>query len=166
MDIEDDELYTSKSDRKREVLAITDLGRKLVDLTPNQLAELPLSDELLEAVTLAKKIRNKHVGFKRQIQYIGKVLRNDDPQPILDAIAEKENAHLHEQKHFHALEQWRDRILEQGDEAIQAFIDEYPHADRQHMRQLVRTAAKQKEQNKPPAAYRELFKYLREVSKP
>lgn len=164
MDYEDDDQYTSKSERKRDILAITNLGRQLVSFTPNQLEELPLSDELLEAVKLAKKIRNKHVGYKRQIQYIGKLLRNDDPQPIFDALAAKEQAHIHEQAQFHALEQWRDRMLEEGDDAIQEFISEYPDADRQHIRQLVRTALKQQEQNKPPAAYRELFKYLKDIS--
>ncbi|CUS47438.1 MAG: ribosome-associated protein [Idiomarinaceae bacterium HL-53] len=160
----DEDDFVSKSERKRDVLAITDLGRQLVDLPPGQLNELPLSDEVLAAVQLAKKIRNKHVGFKRQIQFIGKLLRHDDPQPIFDALAAKEQEHLHQQAHFHALEQWRDRILAEGDSAIQAFIDEHPGADRQHIRQLVRLAQKQKAENKPPAAFRELFKYLREIS--
>ncbi|WP_113907041.1 ribosome biogenesis factor YjgA [Aliidiomarina celeris] len=161
---EDDDSRLNKSARKREVHAITDLGAKLVDMPPSQVAELPIDGHILEAITLARKIRNKHVGFKRQIQYIGKLLRNSDPEPIFEALAERERAHLHEQQQFHALEKWRDRLMEEGDDCIQAVVDEWPHADRQHLRQLIRTARKQRELNKPPAAFRELFKYLRELA--
>ena len=161
---EDDSSRLNKSARKREVHAITDLGAKLVDMSPSQIEDLPLNDQVREAITLARKIRNKHIGFKRQIQYIGKLLRQDDPEPIFEALAERERAHLHEQQQFHALEKWRDRLMAEGDDCIQAVVDEWPHADRQHLRQLICTAHKQREQNKPPAAYRELFKYLRELA--
>lgn len=160
----DDDMRPSKSERKREVHALTDLGKQLVDMTPNQLADLPVSEELIDAIKTARKIRNKHAGFNRQIQYIGKLIRSTDPQPIIDAIEARQQAHLHEQKHFHALEQWRDRLVAEGDEALHGLIDKWPDIDRQHVRQLVRTAQKQATENKPPAASRELFKYLREVS--
>ncbi len=162
--INDDDMRPSKSERKRDAQALTDLGKQLVDMSPNQLAGLPISSELLEALALARKIRNKHVGFNRQIQYIGKIIRSDDPQPIIDAIELRQQAHLHEQRNFHALEQWRDRLIRQGDDAIQDLVDKWPEVDRQHLRQLIRTAQKQAAENKPPAAQRELFKYLREVS--
>src|SRR5690554_3772873 len=111
----DDDMRPSKSERKREVHALTDLGKQLVDMTPNQLADLPVSEELIDAIKTARKIRNKHAGFNRQIQYIGKLIRSTDPQPIIDAIEARQQAHLHEQKHFHSLEQWRDRLVAEGD---------------------------------------------------
>jgi|SRR5690554_4344297 len=160
----DDDMRPSKSERKREVHALTDLGKQLVDMSPSQLAELPITTELLEAIKIARKIRNKHTGFNRQIQYIGKLIRSNDPQPIIDAIELRQQAHLHEQKNFHALEQWRDRLIAEGDDAMQDLIAKWPELDRQHIRQLIRSVQKQESENKPPAAKRELFKYLREIS--
>ncbi|WP_157980717.1 ribosome biogenesis factor YjgA [Aliidiomarina taiwanensis] len=160
----DDDLRPSKSERKREVLALTDLGRQLVDMSPHELAGLPISSSLMEAIKLAQRVRNKHAAFKRQIQYIGKLIRSSDAQAILDAMDARQQAYLVEQKHFHALEQWRDRLISEGDAALHDVLEQWPHIDRQHLRQLIRTAQKQAETNKPPTAARELFKYLREVS--
>ncbi|MCC5855839.1 MAG: DUF615 domain-containing protein [Idiomarina sp.] len=159
-----DDSLPSKSQVKREVLALTDLGARLVAMSPNQMSGLPIDDDVMEAILLARKIRNKHVGYRRQIQYIGKLLRNTDIQPLLDALAEREQAHLQDQANFHALEQWRDRLIAEGDDAVQEVLERYPDADRQKLRQLIRQARKQAEQNKPPAAAREIFRHLREAS--
>lgn len=161
---QDDDLYVSKSQLKRDAEAQQALGRKLVELTAGKLGKIPLDDALLEAILLAQRIRNKREGFRRQLQHIGKLMRNRDTGPIEHALHQLENAHHEQNARFHQLEKHRDAIIAEGDAAIQAFLDEYPQADRQKLRQLFRQAQKQQQQNKPPSAARELFKYLREVA--
>ncbi|RUO62441.1 ribosome biogenesis factor YjgA [Pseudidiomarina insulisalsae] len=161
---QDDDQLVSKSQLKREAEAQQALGTKLVDLPAGKLAKLPLDDELLDAIQLAQRIRNKREGFRRQLQQIGKMMRQRDTAPIEQALHELEHAHLEQNALFHQLEKYRDAILADGDSAIQDFVETYPLADRQKLRQLYRQAQKQQQQGKPPAAARELFKYLREVA--
>ncbi|WP_194756235.1 ribosome biogenesis factor YjgA [Aliidiomarina indica] len=158
-----DDSESSKSQRKRESQAMHDLGIKLVKLGKNTLKQLPLDEEVMAAVLLAQKIENKREGYRRQLQFIGKLLRQRDTDALLAKIDEIENHSLYQAAHFHAIERWRDRIINDGDDGIQAFIDDYPRADRQQLRQYVRQAQKEQEQHKPPAASRALFKYLRSI---
>lgn len=161
---QDDDQLVSKSQLKREAEAQQALGKKLVDLPAGKLEKIPLDEALLDAIQLAQRIRNKREGFRRQLQHIGKMMRNRDTAPIEQALFELENAHHEQNALFHQLEKQRDAILAEGDSAIQEFLEDYPHADRQKLRQLYRQAQKQQQQGKPPAAARELFKYLREVT--
>lgn len=159
----DDEIV-SKSQLKRDAEALQALGEKLVDLSAGQLAKMPLDEALLDAIALAQRIRNTREGFRRQLQYIGKMMRQRDTSEIEATLAEFEQQHLQQNAIFHQLEQVRDDILQNGDVAIQSFIAQYSSADRKKLRQLYRQARKQQEQNKPPAAARELFKYLRSIA--
>ncbi|RUO78574.1 ribosome biogenesis factor YjgA [Pseudidiomarina taiwanensis] len=160
----DDDDFVSKSQLKREAAALQALGEKLVNLSAGKLAKIPLDDSLADAILLAQKIRNKREGYRRQLQFIGKIMRQLDTAEIEAAVAELEKQHDTQNAFFHQLEKTRDAILSDGDEAIQAFLADYPLADRQKLRQLYRQAQKQQQQNKPPQAARELFKYLREVA--
>lgn len=159
----DDIEYVSKTQLKRDAHALQELGRKLVKMPAAQLARLPLDDELREAIGLAQRIRHKHGGFKRQIQFIGKLLRGMDTGPLTDAIERIEMRDRQANAAFHRLEKWRDRLIDEGDEALAALLECYPQADRQHIRALTRNAMRERKQNKPPAAARALFKYLREL---
>ena len=163
-EIERDDDIVSKSELKRAAEQQQQLGEQLVSLAEGKLAKIPLDEELLDAILLAQRIRNTREGYRRQLQLIGKMMRNRDTGPIQQALSELENAHHAQNAVFHQLEKYRDQILAQGDNAIQQFIDSYPHADRQKLRQLYRQANKQSQQGKPPTAARELFKYLREVA--
>lgn len=160
----DDDEFVSKSELKRAAEAQQQLGEKLVELPEGKLVKIPLDDDLLEAIRLAQRIRGTREGFRRQLQLIGKLMRSRDIAPIEQALAELEQSHHQQNALFHQLEKQRDAILAHGDDAIQAFIDAYPKADRQRLRQLYRQATKQAEQGKPPAAQRELFKYMRQVA--
>lgn len=154
----------NKSQLKRENAAIHDMAVRLVNLTEGAVKKMPIDDELVDAIKLAHKIRNTREGFRRQLQLITKLLRQSDYEAVqreLDGLQRSGDA---ENARFHALERWRERILTEGDEGIQAFIDTYPETDRQKLRQLVRKTRKEQADEKPPAAYRELFKYLREVA--
>lgn len=154
----------NKTQLKRENAAIHDMAMRLVSLTDGAVKKMPINDELVDAIKLAHKIRNTREGYRRQLQLITKLLRQTDYEAIqreLDGLQRSGDA---ENARFHALERWRERILVEGDDAVQAFIDLYPATDRQKLRQLVRKTKKEQADDKPPAAYRELFKYLREVA--
>jgi ribosome-associated protein len=160
---DDDEemILISKSQLKRESHAMSDLGRTLVELPQHKLNKIPLEEDLKEAITLARRIKERG-GHKRQLQYIGKLLRIADAEPILAALHKLEIEHAQENARLHRLEQWRDRLLKEGDSALGELLAQQPDADRQQLRQLLRSAQKEREQNKPPKSARELFKFLRD----
>lgn len=152
----------SKTQIKQEMADLKDLGIKLVDIG-QALDKIPMSDELREAILLARRINRKKEGFRRQLQFIGKLMRNAELEPIEQAISLIENRHQQANAHFHKLEKLRDSLLADGDSAIQELIVQYPDADRQQLRNWVRQAQKQQQQNKPPKAAREIFQYLKSL---
>ncbi len=162
-DDEDDEIiWVSKSEIKRDAEALKDLGVELIELGKNALERIPLDDDLRAAVELAQRIKKE--GRRRQVQLIGKMLRARDPEPIQIALDKLKNRHNQQVALFHKLEQLRDRLIEEGDDAIPDILGLYPNADRQQLRSLVRNAQKEKAANKPPKSYRQIFQYLRELA--
>ena len=157
-----DDEFKSKSQLKREAEEKRKLAVKLVDLTEANLAKIPLEDALLEAVHTARKINRKKDGFRRQLQFLGKLMREIDTQPIESALDRLGSQHTQANAHFHYLERTRDSIVSEGNEAIEALLEQHPQLERQKLRQLQRKAVKEAQTNKPPAASRELFKYLKE----
>ena len=162
---QNDEDVVSKSQLKREMHHLQDLGKQLLDLKNQDLEGLGISDELHTALIETKRIKHRE-GLRRQMQFIGKLMRKEG-QEIIDAIEahfEKiRNLHnIHNQQH-HLVEQWRDRILTEGHQNIEAFIEQYADADRQWFRQIARQSAHETKQNKPPASARKLFVYLRDT---
>lgn len=122
---------------------------------------MPLDDDLRDAVELAQRLRLE--ARRRQIQYIGKLLRNLDPEPIQEALDKVENRHNQQLALLQKLELIRDQLIEQGDTALNPLLEEYPSLDRQHLRNLIRSAQKEKQANKPPKNYREIFQYLKSI---
>ncbi len=161
-DYYDDEELPSKSQLKRDSHALQDLGEALVELPAAQLAKMPLWEELREAVNLARRISQRG-GRKRQLKYIGKLLRSGDPEPIREALAALEQTSAEETARHHLAERWRTRLLEEGDPALAEFLDQYPDVDRQQLRQLVRNAQSEQARGKPPRFFRELFRLVREA---
>lgn len=156
----------SKSQLKRESSAIQRLGEELVEMNPAEVAKLPLPENLLAAIEAARHIRH-HSARRRQLQYIGKLMRNIDSDPIRAALDAKALEQRQQTAHFHRIESWRDRLIEDGDEALADFLDAHPAADRSRLRQLLRNA--QSERTKQPLgnkASRALFRYLRELMEP
>jgi ribosome-associated protein len=121
-----------------------------------------LPEVLLEALRTAQKIR-AHGALKRQLQYIGKLLREVDDTPIRAAIESRDRQHLSHTREFHRLEELRDRLLAGDDAALAEVMALFPLADRQHLRKLVRQARQEHANNQPPRASRQLFRYLREL---
>ena len=154
-------IWVSKSEIKRDAEQLKKLGAKLVELTQTNLEKIPLDETLLDAVELAQRLQKE--AKRRQLQYIGKLLRNIDVEPIQEALDKLENKHNQQQVILHKLELLRDELIDKGDDALTDLFNSYPQADRQHLRNLIRSAQKEKEQNKPPKAYREIFQYLKEL---
>jgi len=160
-EIADDEI--SKSQIKREAEALKLVGRQLVELGKKQLAQIPGSESLFHAISVAHKIQNKNEALRRQIQYIGKVLRNEDVAAINATLDKLNNKH---QQLTHAslkLEKVRDELIELGDPKINELLEAFPALERQKIRQLVRQANKEKKLEKPAKAAKELFAYLKPV---
>ena len=154
-------IWVSKSEIKRDAEALKKLGEKLVELTAANLARVPLEDNLLDAIHLAQRLQKE--ARRRQLQYIGKLLRAMDVEPIQEALDKIENKHQQQQAMLHKLELLRDQMIAQGDVAINDFVTDYPQADRQQLRNWIRAAKKEQEQNKPNKAYREIFQYLKQI---
>ncbi|NIG88276.1 ribosome-associated protein [Serratia symbiotica] len=159
---EDEIIWVSKSEIKRDAEALKDLGAELVDLGKNALERMPLDEDLRTAIELAQKIKKE--GRRRQLQLIGKMLRARHVEPIQTALGKLKNHHNQQVLLFHKLEMLRDRLVEEGDDAIPSILGLYPEADRQQLRSLVRNAQKEQATNKPPKAYRQIFQYLRNLA--
>ncbi|OOF79347.1 ribosome biogenesis factor YjgA [Rodentibacter caecimuris] len=157
-------IWVSKSEIKRDAEELKQLGEKLVNLTKTNLTKVPLDDSLLEAIELAQRLQKE--ARRRQLQYIGKLLRGTDVEPIREALDKIENKHNLQQAMLQKLEILRDELVEQGDTALSDLFNEYPTADRQQLRNLIRAAQKEKAQNKPLKAYREIYQVLKEIILP
>jgi ribosome-associated protein len=159
-DFEDDR-GPSKSQRKRDVEALQSLGRELTNLSKDQLKKMDLPENLLVAVLEYQRITS-HGAMRRQMQFIGKVMRDLDPEPIIEQLAAMRGESASAKAEFHALERWRARLLE-DDDAVTEWLNLHPDSDVQQLRQLIRNARREAEQGKPPKSSRELFKVLRDA---
>jgi len=159
----DDDERPSKSQLKREMHALQALGEAIIAMTPAERARFPLSDDMLAAVEETSRVRS-HEGRRRHMQYVGKVMRREDLEAIKAVYAEIEQETLRRDHAFHRLEKWRDRLLEEGDAAVEAFIADFPDVDRQALRQLIRNAQREREKGKPPASARKLFRLIRDTA--
>lgn len=144
----------SKSEIKREMHALQAIAQRLVDLTPSQLAQVPMPEQLEIGVKDAKRFNRE--ARRRQMQYLGKLMRKIDPEPIQAALAKFDQTSAEYTARQHLLEKWRDRLISEND-ALTQFLNEYPGADVQHLRQLIRTAKAEK-----AGAARALFRYIRD----
>ncbi len=156
-----EELPPSKTKIKKQMHDLQDLGKQLTLLGNDKLRQLELPENLLEALTEYKHI-SKFGALKRQLQYIGKLMRDVDTAPILAKLEAWSGTSRQHTAWLHQVEQWRDRLLEDS-EALTTLLGQYPQADAQHLRTLIRNAQKEKELLKPPKSYRELFQVLRDI---
>ena len=151
----------SKSRRKADAHALQTLGAELVALNRNQLAQVELPELLREAVEAAQRIK-AHEGRRRQLQYIGKLMRNVDAAPIRTKIDGWKTVSVEETVRLHLIERWRDRLIDDA-QALQAFAAEYPQGDLQRLRSLISSVRRDRENARPPKKYRELFRALRGI---
>ncbi len=145
--------------------ALQDLGVALVELDPRRLAELAsdvdLPERLVDAVGQARSI-TAWGGRKRQLQYIGKLMRDVDPEPILKRLDAWAHGHRLDVARERAIETWRDRLIAEPD-ALDALSARYPALDRPRLRALIARARAERSGGDPPHAFRELFRALKDV---
>ncbi len=157
----DDIEFVSKSRLKRESQAIHKLGKRLTELSTEQLAAIPLDEPVLEAIALAHKIQNKRSALKRHFLFLAKLLRARDTDAIFSAVDNFDrNSQIQIQRH-HQAEHWRDQILQQGIEAIELFVARQPNADRQKLRQLWRNHNHAKTDTKKLQQARQIYKNIK-----
>jgi ribosome-associated protein len=152
----------SKSHLKREAQAMKSLAAELLELSSTQLQRVPLDPGVLLAIQQARKIRS-HGARRRQLQYIAKLIRREDPSAIIDAVAAFRTEARGLAARQHRSEAWREYLLEQGDVALGTLLELRPATDAQALRQLVRNAQREQGAGKPPAASRALFRMLRDM---
>jgi len=156
-----DDHGTSKTQRKKEMHALQDLGAELVALSGDRLACLDLPEPLLAAVHEARRLRG-HEARRRQLQYIGRLMRDVDPAPIHARVAAWQGASRAHSAWLHELERWRERLLGDAD-AMSELAALHPGADLQHLRTVVRNARLEAQAAKPPKHFRALFQALKEI---
>lgn len=147
--------FDSKSKRKRDMIALQKIGEILVELPAAQLSKVPLDSALLDAIIAARTLPS-HGAKRRQLQYIGRLMRDvEDVAPIQAAIDKFALKSQQGKAKFHQIERWRDKFVAGEDDVMQEFLLQYPQTDRQQLRQLVRNAKKKETPDKA------LFQYLK-----
>lgn len=152
----------SKSELKREMQARQELGEKLTRLGAAQLDKMPIDATLREAIADYQRFGHREAK-RRQLQFIGKLMRSVDVEAVEHAWQLTQAGSDADKKRQHKLEYWRDRLIQEGDEAITAAMEEFTAMERQHIRQLIRDAKREQRDNKPPAASRKIYQYLKSL---
>jgi len=158
----DEEFEKSKSQVKRELSAVRDMGKQLVELPIKELAKLTLPDNIYDVVIRTRDL--SHGALKRELGYLGKILMEEDHEAIKLGLVKLKQVHQGEVQQFHQLEQWRDGLIAGEAGLLNSLYGEFPDFDGQYVRQLVRNAKKEASQSKPPKSSRLLFQYLQELS--
>jgi ribosome-associated protein len=159
--IDDDIEYVSKTQIKQDMQDLQEVGEALIDLPADKLQQLDLPENLLSAVNEAKRI-TKHGALKRQHQYIGKLMRGVDAEPIRAKMQEWGSKAGRETAQFHLAERWRDKLMD-NENAFTDFAGEFPKADLQHLRTLVRQARHEIDTKRPLTNFRNLFRELQNI---
>jgi ribosome-associated protein len=156
-----DDEFVSKTQRKKMMDSLQDLGRDLVDLSKDTLKKMQLDEKLLLAILEYKRITS-HSAKKRQEQYIGKLMRDIDAEPIRAALAAMKGESAEHTGWLHQIERWREKLIAE-DDALPQFLDAFPESDVQQLRTLIRNARKEKLEARPPKFFRQLFQEIKEI---
>ena len=159
---ESEEQRQSKSARKREAASLQELGVKLSALPDQEIKALDLPDGLFVALRDLRRLPS-HGAQVRQRQYIGKLMRDIDPEPVLAKLAERKQRHDLEIRHFQEIERWRDRLLSEPGTAIDELLRDHPQADRATLAKLLEKAERERLEQRSPVGARELFAFLRQL---
>ena len=167
-ELDENEYGPSRTQQRRDALAVLALATQLVEMVPSRLAKLDLPDDVREEIANVRRI-SSHIARKRQLAFLAKLMRRHD-EATFDAVraelGENREKQRQEAAAMHRLESLRERLLgDDGDAALSELADRHPELDRQHLRSLVRQARIEKTTpNKPPRAYREIYQQLKELS--
>ncbi|WP_267223722.1 ribosome biogenesis factor YjgA [Dyella silvae] len=156
----------TRTQQRRDALAVLALANQLVELPQSKLAKLELPEDVVREIANTRRI-TAHIARKRQLQFLAKVMRRHDTavfDGVRAALGENRERQRQETAAMHRIEATRDRLLEDTDSALSELIAQHPNVDRQHLRSLVRQAKIEKDGNKPPRAYREIYQLLKELA--
>jgi ribosome-associated protein len=159
----DDRSDKSRTQLKKEALALQKMGERLIRLSDEQLARMELPSQLIDAIRDIRTMTS-HGARRRQLQFIGSLMRHIDVASIQLALTEIEQGAYQQRKAFHRVESWRDRLVAGDDDLLQEIVSAFPDADRQRLGQLVRSARKEKQKSGPPKSSRNLFRYLKTLT--
>ncbi|BDM63115.1 UPF0307 protein [Shewanella sp. NFH-SH190041] len=158
---DNDDDYISKTSFKKESEDAQQMGRKLALLSKSQLVKMELYESLHDAVMATKTIKPNTEAYRRQIQFIGKLMRNEDLEQLQHKLDNVLNKNNNEAAKIQIFEKLRDKLLAEGDAEIQSLLEQHPQLDRQKLRQLVRASTKELAKGPESKSAKELFKYLR-----
>lgn len=151
----------NKTQLKREIKVLNQLGQELIALPDGALKKVPLSDAMREAIADGKRFSRG--ALQRQLRRIAGLMQHEDIEAIQQELARQKQPSKQQTAEFHQLEQWRDRLIDGDEQLFTDLIEQYPNFDRQHVRQLLRNIAAERKRNKPPKSARSLFRYLSEL---
>ncbi len=154
---------SSKTRRKKDSHDLQDLGEALVAMPDGRLVDLPMDESLLDAIRQYRVTRT-HEGKRRQMQYIGKLMRRNDPEPLREAVASMQLGHAKDALALHDAERWRAELVA-SDDALTTWMADHPQADVQQLRSLIRAARKDASvapEQRSGRAFRDLFKFIRQ----
>ena len=151
----------TRGEKKRKATQLERLGEVLVHMPEGKLVRVPMPDDLRAAVVEARRIVDSRGGYRRQVQFIGRIMRTVDAQPIADAIESLKHEDAPSAPSFRAAEVWRDRLIADGDDALELLVKEKPGADRTSLRQLFMQAKKEIATKKDSHATKALFRELK-----
>jgi len=161
---EEEQAPLSKTKRKQAMDELQDLGEELVTLSTDRIKKINIPEDLRDAVRAAQRMTRHDEARRRQMQYIGKLMRNVEVEPIRDALALVRGESASETAKLHRLELLRSTLLA-DEKVLHEIATRYPSVDLQHLRSLRRAAVKEHEQNKPPRSYRAIFQLLKDLEK-
>ncbi|MBL4673688.1 MAG: DUF615 domain-containing protein [Arenicella sp.] len=153
----------NKTELKREIKVLNQLGKELIEMPASALKKVPLTDEMRQAVKDGQRFRRG--AYQRQLRRIASLMAYEDVEAIQSEIDRQKQPSKQQTAELHQLEQWRDRLISGDDKLLTELIDQFPVINRQHIRQLVRNAAQEQTHDKPPKSARLLFKYLSEIKR-
>ena len=163
VELDPDNVEKSRTQLKKEAIALQKMGEKLVLLSDDQLKRMELPSLLMAAIRDIRPMKS-HGAHRRQLQYIGTLMRHVDVTSIRQAILEIEQGAYQQTREFHRIETWRDQLVAGDDAIFEEILNLFPDADRQRLGQLVRNARKEKLKNAKPKSARNLFRYLKQLS--
>jgi len=152
----------SKTQRKQQMEDLQALGEELVALSSDRVKKIEIPENLRDAVREAQRMTRPDEAKRRQMQYIGKIMRKVDVEPIRAALALVRGESASETAKLHRLERLRSEFMSE-EKVLQEIAALYPTVDMQHLRSLRRAALKEQEQNKPARSYRAIFQLLKEL---
>ncbi|TAL85731.1 MAG: DUF615 domain-containing protein [Rhodanobacter sp.] len=166
-ELDDEDYGPSRTQKRREALAVLTLAGQLIELQPSRLARLDLPDDVRREIDITRRITS-HGAKKRQLAFLAKVMRRfseEDFAAVRAELGENREKQRQENAAMHRLEALRDALLDGDEEALSALIEAHPQIDRQHLRSLIRQARSERTAGKPLRAYRDIFQLLKDLSR-